>query len=423
MDSWKRRLLAPPRWFSLTLAVAGALAIGYATLLPAPEQADRVADLPVACIVCGDLGGTDVSLNLLLFAPFAAGLALMGVRTRRVLVVAALMSLTIETLQFAYLPGRDASLSDLLTNTTGATVVAWLVHRRALLLFPDRAQAMRLTTAALAAWIGLECIAGWSLAPSLPETVYWGQWAPDLGHLEQFKGTVLGAVVGGDSMPPHRLTETPRFRQRLLQDGGPVATRAVTGHPPASLAPIVSIFDGHSTEILLLGQQRDQVVFRMRTHVSDLRMRPPAVRIDHALPIVPGESLALEASYLRGQYRLLVTAGGRAIGDTVDASPNWAWSYFMPFENYSLGRNAPWLTMLWIGGLLLPIGYWEGRGLDRGLLLGVWALVGATLAVAPRVCGLPPVHLLEWVAAVVGLAAGHWLGERSERTSLARAGA
>ncbi|HET7241044.1 MAG TPA: VanZ family protein, partial [Gemmatimonadales bacterium] len=61
----------------------------------------------------------DVFLNLLLFVPLGAGLRLAGWRWRSVVLGAALVSFTVELLQYTVVTGRDASLSDLLTNTTG----------------------------------------------------------------------------------------------------------------------------------------------------------------------------------------------------------------------------------------------------------------------------------------------------------------
>lgn len=366
-----------------------------------------MAMLPVSCLVCGELGGTDVVLNLLLFAPFAAGVALLGPRPGRILAVAALVSLTIETVQFAWLPGRDASVSDLLTNTLGATITGWLVHHRAVLLLPNRRQAIRLTGMALAAWMLLEGTAAWSLAPSLPETVYWGQWAPDLGHLDRFRGTVLGAAVAGDSLPPHRVGESQRLRLQLLRAGGPVTALAITGSPPLQLAPIVSVFDARSTEILLLGQRRGEAVFRLRTRVSELRLRPPAIGIEEAVPVIPGDSLAITASYLRGRYSLRIRAGKRTSERTINATPNWAWSYLMPFENYALGENARWLTALWVTGLLLPVGYWAGRSRTRLGPVVASGAVALTLASVPGIFDLPPLHVSEWLAALAGLTLGY----------------
>jgi hypothetical protein len=241
----------------------------------------------------------------------------------------------------------------------------------------------------------------------LPETNYWGQWAPDLGFLDRFRGTVLGAAVAGDSLPPHRLTGSEALRQQLLQSGGPVTARAITGDPPHELAPIVSIFDGRSTEIFLLGQRRKEAVFRLRTRVADLRLRPPAIRIQNAVPGTRGDSLVLSASYAGGRYSLRVEARGQTYERTLAATPNWAWSYFMPFGDYALGEEARWLTALWVAALLLPIGFWAGRSGTRLVIVAVWVGIGLTLALVPRIFDLPSLHPSEYLAAATGLILGH----------------
>jgi len=408
--------LQPPRSLGLTLVVLGALAIAIATLLPAPEPMDPPTIPPLSCIVCGELGATDIALNLLLFAPFAAGLVLLGLPTARIFAMSVLMSLAIETLQIKLIPGRDASVSDLVTNSIGALIVAWIVHRRAALILPDRHRAGWLAAAGLAGWISLEAVSGWALQPSLPATVYWGQWAPNLGFLDQFRGAVLDARAGGDSLPPTRSPESGRLRQQLLRGAAPVTARVITGHPPQDLAPIVSVFDARYTEIFLLGQRGDQAFFRSRTRVSGLKLRPPAIRIEHAIPVTPGESLALAASYAKGRYSLRVEAADKTVERTLDASPNWAWSYFMPWENYALGDDAPWLTALWVAGLLLPIGYWSERSGSHAGRGAAWVLVGLTLVLVPVAFDLPAVHLSEWAAAAAGLL----LGLVSARRSLDR---
>ncbi len=422
MSAQKTPALQPPRWFCVALVILGALAIGIATLVPAPEPVDPLILPPFSCLVCGDLGSTDIVLNLLLFAPFGAGLALLGLRPRRVFLIAAMVSLTIEALQVKVISGRDASVSDLVTNSLGALLVAWLVHRRVMLVLPDRRRATRLAIAALTAWISLEAAAAWALQPALPETVYWGQWAPNLGFLDQFKGTVLGAAVAGDSLPPRRLAESERLRQQLLRGAGPVTARATTGEAPDDLAPIVSVFDGRFTEIFLLGQRRDEAFFRLRTRVSVLKLRPPAIRIRNAVPRTPGESISLAASYTGGRYSLHVEADGRTLERTLDASPNLAWSFFMPFGNYALGDEARWLTALWVGGLLFPIGYWAGRSGSSFTTLAAVTGVGLTLALVPRAFELPHTHLSEWGAAALGLllgyAPGHWSIRSPDSTEL-----
>ncbi len=399
----------------LALAISGALAAGLATLMPLPDQSDRVDVIPASCIVCGDLGGTDIVLNLLLLTPMAAGLALMGFRTGQVFLIAGITTLGIETAQIAWIPGRDASLSDLLTNTTGATVAAFLVWRRRSLLSPRPREAIGLTLAGLIVWIGLETLGGWSLAPSLPHTQYRTQWAASLPHLERFTGRVQGVSVGERFLASGRIADAEAFRQRLLNGEAPFSVSAITGRPPSDLAPILSVFDERYREILMLGQNGDQAVFRVRTGVSDLKLRPTTIAITGALPTVPGEPVHLTASYARGRYVVRVESSRGTLERTLDASPNWVWSYVMPFERYPLGPEVYALTALWLGGLLAPIGYWTRKTGRRLALPAVAGGVLLTLLLVPAVFALRPIHWSEWLAAAAGLGTGYLLAGRFGR--------
>lgn len=65
--------------------------------------------------------------NVAIFVPVGALLALRTGRARAVLAAAA-FSATIEVLQLA-VPGRTTSVDDLIWNTTGAALGAWLAPR------------------------------------------------------------------------------------------------------------------------------------------------------------------------------------------------------------------------------------------------------------------------------------------------------
>src|SRR3954451_8897511 len=108
------------RW--LFFGAVGLLIILAATLRPEPDQTRAAEATPLWCLVCGDQGGVDVINNILLFIPFAFGLRLGGVPRTAVLLLGAASSLTIELLQLTVIAGRDARLSDVLTNSVGTRV-------------------------------------------------------------------------------------------------------------------------------------------------------------------------------------------------------------------------------------------------------------------------------------------------------------
>jgi glycopeptide antibiotics resistance protein len=78
----------------------------------------------------------DVALNVAMFVPIGWGLhraarrrgGALRTRLLRAVILAAAFSLTMETVQ-AWLPNRYSSVVDVLANTLGATIGAWLQSR------------------------------------------------------------------------------------------------------------------------------------------------------------------------------------------------------------------------------------------------------------------------------------------------------
>src|SRR5947207_2042221 len=155
----------------LALAAAGLLFIARATLTSSADPNGLTLTTPLWCVVCGDSGGADIVANLLLFVPFAVGLRLAGVSWRRTVLVSAALSLTVELLQLVAIPGRDASLSDLLTNTMSGAIGAAIAPRLPAALRPSRTQASRLLAGGASAWLAALGLSAWLLTPSLQEGV------------------------------------------------------------------------------------------------------------------------------------------------------------------------------------------------------------------------------------------------------------
>jgi hypothetical protein len=167
------------------ITVAALLFIGTATLVPVRGA------YPVGgsayCVICGDFGGTDFVLNVILFVPLGIGLRLAGVTTRATGAVAFLATLFVETMQLTLIAGRDSSLGDLLSNTTGGVVGALLVAGWRTILLPEPRRAAARARAAAALWLLLAVATAVSttLWSPGPETLYrraaWGRrvgWFP-----------------------------------------------------------------------------------------------------------------------------------------------------------------------------------------------------------------------------------------------------
>ncbi len=401
------------------IAILGLAFIGAMTLTPQPQNVERVAQTPLWCLLCGDLAGMDIILNLILFVPFGLGLRLAGWPRRRVLLAAFATTFLVELTQYFFIVGRDASLSDIITNTTGGLVGMLLAERFPLALWPAPRVARWLAASAGAVWLLVQGVTAWGVGVALPQRPFWGQLAPELGQFELFRGKVIEAKLAGEPMPSARLADTPAIRTRLLAGEG-IEAQAVSGPRTARLAPIVSVFDERQQEVILLGQRGTDLVFRIHTRAWSLGLRGTALSLQHALPADSGRPLTVSGHLHDGYLEATADTGSGPITRALALSPSWGWSLLLPFEDYAFGEDARLLTALWLAGLLLPAGYWTARSLPGTgspltgpLLLGL--LVAAGLAGVAAFFRLPPVHWSEWAAAAGGAGGGWVLGRGSVR--------
>jgi VanZ family protein len=406
--------LSPGKALGLFLATAGFAFIAAMTLVSYPAQENQLQPIPFTCLVCGDLGGEDVILNILLFVPLGVGLRLAGLARWKALGIAVLTTITVESLQYTVIAGRHASLSDLLTNSIGGWIgIALADHWRRLIL-PRPTGALRLTWFGMAIWLGIEMLSAALLSVSPPPTVYFGMWAPHLPDFAEFHGTVLSATLDGETLPGTRLDDSRKVASQLRHKSFALEITAVGDASESWLAPIVAVLDEQKQEILFLGQWGRDLFFRVRMRTGDFRLGPPALRLPDVLSTTPGILLRIRAGLDRGRLFLQLTRDGHEYRRELAMSPSWGWSFVLPYEA-AFGPEVYFLTSLWIAGLLLPIAYWARRGATTGserwragALLAL--LVGLGLGAVPLATGLPPVHWSEWVAAAAGMAAGWCLG-------------
>jgi hypothetical protein len=397
----------------LIALAAGAVAVALLTLLPHPGQEELVRATPPACLVCGALGGVDVILNVILFIPIGLGLGLLGVPWPLAAAAGLGASGLVELLQMKVVAGRDASLSDLLTNSAGAILGAGLGRHWRSLLFPSSRTAGALAAGWGLAWLALATATGSGLHPVPTGTAWYGQWAPDLGHLDRFRGEVLSARAGGAPLPPGRQEDSRAWEERLTSPGFAVLASVRTGTPPDHLAPVVSVFDADQREVLLLGQWGGDLVYRVRMAPARLRLRNPAVRLPGGLEAPPGSEVGIAGGTSGPRFVLASDGPGGARSRVIPFSPHWTWALLFPYD-YALGPEAGALTALWLFGLLLPLGWWAARA-GRG---GPW---GAALVVVLGVAGLrallgfDPAPPGEWLGAGAGIVLGLLLARGARR--------
>lgn len=372
-----------------------------ATLLPTGTV--RVEGGWVRCLVCGSRGTADVIANLLLFLPLGAALALLRGTGKQTFLFAAILSTSIELAQ-EYVPGRQSSLPDVLLNTAGALLGVALARSAPRWIAAGARAAGRLSLAAACAFAGAVALTGYLLAPSLPDSLYFGQGTARLAHLQPYLGSVSDARAGGERLAhfgpaADHSAWSARVRSELVSDA-PIAIRGVAGPLPPALAPIVSVHDQWEREILLVGAAGGDLVFRRRTRAADARLDVPDLRAVDALRGVPAGA-PLEVVVSRGDRGHCIAVNARReCGLGFTAGSGWGFLLYvdsLPAWMKALA-NAGWLALL-----ALPLGVWLRR---RPESLAALAVAAAALAILPVHAGLLPTPPLQWLGAAAGISAG-----------------
>jgi VanZ family protein len=382
----------PPRrgaWPAVTIAVA---LIAVATLLPGGPDTRT----PGACLSCGSRALADAILNVALYAPLGAALGLAGVTTRRTILLGTVLSGTIELAQ-RWIPGRDASAGDVLSNVLGVTLGIVLVVTAKHWLQPTPRRSRMLA----GGWTAGAVLATWAtgvlLQPSFPSSTYFGQWTPDLGHLAWYRARVLTARIGTVAVPDGPAANSDTLRA-LLNARAAISVRAAAGPPVPTLGSLFSIYDDRHREIMLLGPDRDDLVYRFRTRAETLALDSPDMRARGALRgIRQGDPLEVVV-YERDGRTCFSLNGRSACPRPIDPLAGWSLLFYAP-------HFPPWviacLDAAWLVLLAAPIGYWGARGAPL-LIFGGAQLAAVIHASPPHVASAGWATLRLVVAVALG---------------------
>jgi hypothetical protein len=381
--------------FAKLLLLAAIVLILAATLRPVTDA--RGGSLS-ACVICGSRGLADAILNVVLFLPLGAALALNGWRLSRACLAAFLLAAAIESAQL-FIAGRDASLADAVFNTLGVLLAMVLLRTHPKWLHPNRRAASRLSLLGAVVAVGVFGLTGYLLQPSLPPSAYFGQWTPNLGHLEWYRGRVLQATLGARPLPSEQLEGVDEVRS-LLSAGATLEVRTVAGPQTERLAPVFSVYDEQQREIFLLGADRDDLVFRYRTRATALRLDQPDLRLLGALrALAPGDTVTFSVHRTARGFRLSTDRGARReVGFAVGMG--WALLWFRgAFPSWLVGL----LSIGWIAGLVVPIGFWSRMRWESFLAVSIILLA---LGVIPVLTGLASTPATQFGGALGGFLAG-----------------
>ena len=380
------------------LLLAGALlAILAPTLVPL-SQLEGLGEPPWMPRL---LYSADVLRNLVLFLPLGAALASLGVSAPRCLALALLLSGSIETLQL-WIPGRYPSLLDLVVNALGAVMGHALCRSAPLWLSPPKALSQLLVLATGVATAGLVLGTGLLLAPSPIPAVYHAQWAVERADLHPWEGQVLSVAVNGSELPPGRVPDQA-LAPRWFASDYTLELSLRAGPPPPGLSAFFSLADAEHREILLVGPDRRDLVFRYRSPSRALGLEWASLRwLEGMRGIEAGERFEVKVEKTGPEFCITI---GEARRCGLGFNHADGWQLLAPAFRYAPPALLA-LSALWLAGLFLPLGFWSRRD---AATLAAWLLVAASLLLTSARADLLPIPVTVLVAAAAAAGVGAWL--------------
>lgn len=417
------------------MTAASALIIAVLTLRPVPGAQLRPFTF---CLVCSDVGTSDLILNVLLFVPLGIGLALLLISRRRAMLVVCLSTISIEMLQATVVVGRYPSSSDLVANGLGGGLGILLVSSWRFWLRPSPRTALQLAAIFTVAWLLQQVVVSLALQRLTGAPEYYGQWAHRWPDMDPYPGVVRAFAVNDQPVPDERITAPGTVAPLRLGDSVEVQVDLVPNGPTVRSAPIVSISNETLGNIFFLGQLGHDLIFRMRLRASALHLRTPSFRIPAVFRDQRCEEdvsacgrrapVNLVVIVTSSRIRISIQDGRSRIERQISITPALAWSLVVPIETPAapLGALAGALS---VALLLAPVGYWLGRvasfgraalGTASGFLapVGVAGIATALgLYVIPTALGVAASPLLAAAASVLALLLGLLIGTASIRRS------
>jgi VanZ like family len=404
-----------------TLAIANVAFILAATLTPVAHPIPE--PFAANCYFCGDAGGVDVLLNLLLFLPLGFGLRLVGARWWMALAACAGLSAFVETMQLLVVSGRDASLSDWVNNSGGGMLGFALAAWWRDYLLPVGRQAGLLAAAGAALFVAVTVTTAVAMEPAV-SGIAAVRLRSEAAHYAFYRGAVIEGELGGvpiqttgaDSLY-HTPPGLPVVIERRAQLRGRVT--ATAGRATEALASLGGLFLGYRS-LLILGQERRVLLFSVRLRAADFKLREPRASITAFFPdsggrpgiAAEGDSIyvggVLAGDTLRLRATIVGPSGRRAVEHALVLSPFLGWWTILFWTLYAGPTTVAVLTAAWVAGLLFPCAYWSARAWPAT----PWAVLAPAAAILLGVIGVParthrtPAPWWVWAGAAGGLLVG-----------------
>ena len=439
----RARSVLHPAW----LTAIGFLGIIAATATPA---AGRGSDGPPWCMSCpifGERAGVDIVLNVLLYVPIGAGLALSRRTVGHIALIAFAIASAIETLQVSVIPGRFASISDVITNTAGALLGVAAVRHGHSLLEPTPARSRHLAVFAAALMLSVLHITMWMQRPVPVPASMSTLWRPspprdgDGGAHMDGTSRIAYVVLDGRAHTGRTRLEPNELARLAARERYHLELGFIPGAGSGDEDPAFELRDGEGRRVLRVRQDGRHLAADVATRARTFHLRTPTVRLRRFLPARADRArrAGLDTAHIavgaaQGDLWMRARVGtGHAQGEH-RAGAFAGWSLLIPQSNSPVRVRI--LTFLWILALILPPVYWAVLGLPparretdggvggrvRGfavppLVLAAYlvVLLGVALEVLPRANRMKPAGLMDGLAAAVAIGAGGYLALRTAR--------
>jgi hypothetical protein len=372
------------------------------------------------CMFCDERWLADVLLNVFLFVPLGVGLERLGLSPKRAFLISLVFSALIEFLQATVVTGRDSSLRDIITNSTGGWLGATLAHSRRnwVLLKASLRRWVALAMAIL--WSAIIASTLWALEPSIPNRRHFGQYAPTDSIIPEFGAEIFRASFHGAPLPIGAFSDQSdvlkAFRSRKAW------LTATVAQPPliAGTATIVAVVDDRKDEDLTLSQSGRDLLCHVRLRSEDIGLNSPTIRLKGAFRDEgSGSAIEIEGGLLGATIALVVRRGAEISQRELVLTPGAGWMLLYPFD-LTLPVDSAIFGFLWMTAITLPLQYFWSLSVVAGRRCIASRSVPFCLALlllvpAPRLFGARSANNFEIAGVVVALISGDQLARLAQR--------
>jgi VanZ like protein len=392
------------------VAVAFAF-IGALTLVPLPHG-NALDDIPFWCLGCGDYALADAVANVVLFVPLGWALSRTGLRWSLGLAVVVITTVGIEGLQYRFLPGRVASIADILANTVGGGVGLMLPRLpRRLIETSERTLRASIVYAVLV----VACLGVGEATQAIlpPRTLLWTRGEADGVQYVPFSGTLRELRVDGAPITLDRWVAEPS------RESTDVVVELTSGRPDTGLAHVVIAWMPNGQGWLWL-EQRDRDLHLHLASLSDrAKLRGHSVWLRGVMPVAAAEPVTIRVAVRTFSYRVAVVTNAGPATREACITPGDGWRLLAP-GTQEWGLVGLLLTGVWMAGLFAPLGYLASLASLASRAAAAAAAVGGAvvLVLVPIVSGCASLALPGWCGAAAGFLIG-WFGARATPTGRA----